>query len=190
MKLIVGLGNPGSNYEQTRHNVGFRVIDCLAERWGFDLRTEKFHGWVASGSIVGVSAALMKPSTFMNLSGRAVIAAGRFYRLELSDLMVILDDLALECGRLRMRRSGTAGGHKGLGDIINRIGSDEFCRLRIGIGQAIGRPTDYVLGRFTPDEEAAANLAVKHAADAVEHWLAHGVESAMNAFNAPTGGDA
>jgi len=184
VKLIVGLGNPGKEYELTRHNVGFRVVDLLARRWRIEMRTEKFHAWFGRGMIREDQAVLLKPTTFMNRSGRAVLAAVRFYQLEAPDLVTILDDVALELGRLRMRRQGSAGGHNGLTDVITRLGSSAFCRLRVGIGGPVGDPTQYVLSRFGPDEEEQVEEALARAADAIECWVAEGPQSAMNAFNA------
>jgi PTH1 family peptidyl-tRNA hydrolase len=184
VKLIVGLGNPGKEYEFTRHNVGFRVVDLLAKRWRIEMSTEKFHAWFGRGMIREDQAILLKPTTFMNRSGRAVLAAVRFYQLEAPDLVTILDDVALELGRLRMRRQGSAGGHNGLTDVITRLGSSAFCRLRIGIGGPIAAPTQYVLSRFGPDEEEQVEEALVRAAVAIECWVAEGPQSAMNAFNA------
>ena len=183
MKLIVGLGNPGPNYVGTRHNVGFDVVDVLASRWSVSLATEKFHGWFGGGEIRGQRVALLKPTTFMNRSGRAVLAAGRFYKLDLENLLVISDDIALPLGRLRMRAGGSGGGHKGLEDVVNRLGSDEWCRLRIGIGEPVGVPSVYVLSRFDEQEEAVVRRAQQRSADAVECWLVDGVDLAMTRFN-------
>jgi PTH1 family peptidyl-tRNA hydrolase len=184
VKLIVGLGNPGKQYEETRHNVGFRVVDVLGRRWNIDLTAERFHGWFGSGSIRDQKVILLKPTTFMNRSGQAVLAAGRFYRLVLADLLVVLDDIALPLGRIRVRPDGSAGGQKGLVDIINRLGSDAFSRVRIGIGQPLGDASSYVLSRFGGDEESEATRAIERAADASECWIVEGPEAAMNAYNA------
>ncbi len=184
VKLIVGLGNPGTRYAATRHNLGFRVVDELAGRHVIDIGQEKFHGGFGSGSIGNQRVVLLKPTTFMNRSGQAVHAAGAFYRLELNELLVISDDMALPLGKLRLRPGGSAGGQKGLGDIINRLGSDAFARLRIGIDPPVGDPVDYVLTRFSPDEQPAIEQAVKRAADAVECWVANGIDAAMNQYNA------
>lgn len=183
MKLIVGLGNPGPQYEGTRHNVGFEVADLLASRWKIDLSGEKFHAWFGLGEYGGEKVALAKPTTFMNRSGQAVLAAGRFYKLELSDLLVICDDLALPVGRLRMRADGSAGSHNGLQDIIDRLGNDEWCRLRIGIGERVGDGAAYVLSRFSPDEESIMDRARLQAARAVECWVTDGVDQAMTRYN-------
>ena len=183
VKLIVGLGNPGTKYAGTRHNVGFRVIDELASRSGIDTQQEKFHGWFGKGVIRREPALLLKPTTFMNRSGQAVLAAGRFYRLEIADLVVVSDDLALPTGRMRIRPGGSAGSHRGLQDIINRLGTDEFARLRIGIGGAIGDAADYVLSRFDAEEEAIIEKVVPRSADAIECWITSGPEETMNRFN-------
>jgi PTH1 family peptidyl-tRNA hydrolase len=183
VKLIVGLGNPGPEYAGTRHNVGYDVIDCVASRWDVGLATEKFHGWFGTGQIGGARVALLKPTTYMNRSGRAVLAAGRFYKLELVDLLVVSDDLALPVGRLRMRAGGSAGSHKGLQDILDRLGTDAWCRLRIGIGEAVGSSTQYVLGRFGPEEAVLMEQVARRAADAVACWVEHGAERTMTRFN-------
>jgi PTH1 family peptidyl-tRNA hydrolase len=184
VKLIVGLGNPGKDYAGTRHNVGFRVVDLLGQRWNISLAGEKFHAWFGAGEIGGQRVALLKPTTFMNRSGRAVLAAGKFYQLELADLLVVSDDVALDPGRLRIRKQGSAGGHNGLADIIQRIGSDVFCRVRIGIGNAAGAVrSSHVLGRFESDEQALMDSSIARAADAVEAWVSSGPDAAMNRFN-------
>jgi PTH1 family peptidyl-tRNA hydrolase len=183
VKLIVGLGNPGARYESTRHNLGFRVVDELGSRWSIPTSQEKFHAWFGPGVIRDQPVVLLKPTTFMNRSGQAVQPAGRFYRLELEDLLVISDDLSLPVGRLRMRRDGSAGGHLGLSDIIQRLGSESFARLRIGIGEAIGDPAVYVLEPFSPEEGGVISSVIRRAADAVEGWITEGPEATMNRFN-------
>ena len=183
MKLIVGLGNPGPTYAGTRHNVGFDVIDELASRWSIELTTEKFHASFGDGRIHGERVVLLKPTTWMNRSGRAVIDAGRFYKLELTDLLVVCDDLALPVGRLRMRAGGSSGSHKGLQDILDRLGDDEWCRLRIGIGEAMGPPAVYVLRRFDREDEPVMDRAREWAADAVGCWVQNGPELTMTRFN-------
>ncbi|RME37377.1 MAG: aminoacyl-tRNA hydrolase [Planctomycetota bacterium] len=183
MKLIVGLGNPGPRYAGTRHNVGYDVVDRVARRWNIDLGSEKFHGWFGKGTIADKPVVLLKPTTWMNRSGQAVVAAGRFYKLSLEDLLVISDDLALPLGRLRLRTSGSAGGHKGLQDILDRLGDDRWCRLRVGIGEAVGDPVRYVLERFTEDEEAVMEPARQRAAEAVACWVEHGPQKTMNRYN-------
>ncbi|MFQ5491367.1 MAG: aminoacyl-tRNA hydrolase [Phycisphaerae bacterium] len=184
MKLIVGLGNPGTNYADTRHNVGFKVVDQLAQRCRADLTVEKFSAFFAKTQLTGQPVVLLKPTTFMNRSGRAIQAAGRFYKLELADLLVITDDMALPLGKLRLRSGGGAGGHNGMQDIINHLGSDQFSRLRIGIDSPVGDPVNFVLSRFGDQEQPVIDRACTQAADAAEAWVGHGIEYAMNNFNA------
>ncbi len=183
MKLIVGLGNAGPKYAGTRHNVGFDVVDVLASRANIAMTGEKFHGWFGLGMIGSERVALLKPTTFMNRSGRAVSAAGRFYKLELDELLIIADDIALPCGRLRVRPRGSAGGHNGLQDVADHAGSTEWSRLRVGIGECMGDQVSYVLGRFTEDQEALISAARPRAADAAWCWIVDGVDEAMNRFN-------
>lgn len=183
MKLIVGLGNPGRQYAGTRHNVGFDVVDALAGRHGMGMQAEKFHAWFAQGDLAGERVGLMKPTTFMNRSGQAVADAARFYKIEPTDLMVVVDDLALPVGRLRIRVGGSAGGHNGLQDIIDRTGSDAWCRMRLGIGSPLGNQVDFVLGRFDPDERKIMDRLIARSADAVECWLKDGPELAMTRYN-------
>lgn len=183
MKLIVGLGNPGPRYAGTRHNVGFAVVDILAKRWSIDLSREKFHAWFGECRIGGERVSLLRPTTFMNRSGQAVLAAGRFYKTEPEDLLVISDDMALPLGQIRIRKQGSAGSHNGLQNVIDRIGFSTFCRIRIGIDAAIGEPTAYVLSRLSQDESVVMEPAMVQAADAAECWLAHGPDTAMNRFN-------
>lgn len=183
MKLIVGLGNPGPKYAGTRHNVGFDVIDELAARWQIGMGAEKFHGWFGLGEFRGERVGLLKPTTYMNRSGQAVLAAGQFYKLELADLMVVVDDLALPVGKMRIRKSGSSGGHNGLEDIVARLGSDTWCRLRLGIGEKIGDQKLFVLTPFDEPERPLIKAVIKRAADAVECWVDQGPDAAMNQFN-------
>ena len=188
MKVICGLGNPGERYLLTRHNIGFRVVDLLADRWGLTgqgrvkdgaARLEVEHG--EQGRVL-----LVKPLKYMNRSGVPLRAAIRQSKVEPGqDLLVIADDVDLPLGRLRLRREGSAGGHNGLRDIIDALGSSDFPRLRVGIGRpGASRVTvDHVLSTFRSDERELAAEAIATAADAAEHWLAHGIESAMNQFN-------
>ena len=183
MKLIVGLGNPGPHYTGTRHNTGFDVVDVLAGRWNIRMATEKFHAWFGDGDVRGERVVLLKPTTYMNRSGLAVLAAGRFYKIDLEQLLVISDDSALPVGRLRMRARGSAGGHNGLQDIIDRLGDDAWCRLRIGIGEPIGMSARYVLNRFGEEEKVTMQRATQRAADAVECWIEEGADLTMTRFN-------
>ena len=155
----------------------------LATRWQVSMAGEKFHGWFGDGTFGSQRVLLLKPTTYMNRSGQAVQSAGRFYKLELDDLLVVSDDLALPTGRLRMRMGGSSGGHNGLQDIIDRVGSDAWCRLRIGIGEPLGAAANYVLSRPGQDEGTIMKAAVQRAADAVEYWIEHGPERTMNRFN-------
>ena len=193
MKLIVGLGNPGSEYVGTRHNVGFEVIDQFASRLGwvaggqFDrLAKSNFEGLTIDGMLGTEKLLLLKPLTFMNLSGRSVQAAMGFYQLTLPDVMVVLDDLALPSGKLRIRKGGSSGGHNGLKDIERALATDEYPRLRMGIDapppRIAGR--DYVLGRFTDEQRRKIDPALDRAASAIVLWIEKGIEAAMNLFNA------
>jgi PTH1 family peptidyl-tRNA hydrolase len=186
MKLIVGLGNPGRRYVRTRHNLGYRTVDLLASRWSIDLTRERFSGLAGLGRYGEHDVLLLKPTTFMNLSGESVLGAWQFYKLSLADLMVVVDDLALPVGRVRVRSGGSVGGHKGLGDIIRRLGSQEFARVRIGIGPAVrGETVGYVLSPAAEDEAPLLSQAIATAADAVECWVREGIEESMNRFNGP-----
>jgi peptidyl-tRNA hydrolase, PTH1 family len=183
MKLIVGLGNPGADYEKTRHNVGFRLIDYLAEQWGVATSRRKFDARYGQGERHGRTVALLKPQTFMNHSGDSVSAAMAFYRLGLEDMLVALDDMALPPGQVRLRAGGTSGGHNGLQDIIDRLGRNDFPRLRIGIGPAGGDAARYVLDRFEASEEPIMEAAIRQAADAAECWLMEGIDKSMTKYN-------
>ena len=185
MKLIVGLGNIGRKYENTRHNVGFNVLDLVAERNGGGSSREKFEGRTLEATISGERALLLWPHTLMNLSGRSVQAALAFYQLQLGDMLVVCDDFNLPVGKLRLRSQGSAGGQNGLADIINRLGSEEFSRLRVGIGPVPERwdAADFVLGRFGPSDRTIINEAIDRAAEAVECWATQGIGAAMNQFN-------
>ena len=183
MKLIVGLGNPGPKYEETRHNVGFAVVRCLAARWQISMAREKFHAFCGEGIVAEESTVLLTPTTYMNRSGQAVQAAGRFYKLNVEDLLVINDDLDLPLGFLRLRARGSSGGHKGLADIEQRIGTPDYARLRVGIGQPAFDATGHVLGRFDALEEALVGKVVQRSADAADGWIRQGSEATMNRFN-------
>ena len=184
MKLIVGLGNPGDTYRDTRHNVGFKVVDELASRHQVHSWREKFGGLEARTTVGDVGVILAKPLSFMNLSGRAVQEYSAFYKIALPDLLVIVDDAELPLGRLRARRSGGAGGHNGLKSVIECLGTKEFARLRIGVGRGPGDLGNHVLGRFRPEEQDEISAAVLRAADATAVFITKGIDPAMNAFNA------
>jgi len=184
MKAIVGLGNPGADYEGTRHNVGFDVVDALAGRWQARLRSWKSTADVAVVS--GRDVVLVEPRTFMNLSGQAVRAVADYYHIEPHDVLVVVDEAQLPLGRLRLRRSGSAGGHNGLKSVIEHLGT-EFPRLRIGVDRGDRRSdlADRVLSRFPPSEREVIEAAVARAADAAETFVSDGIELAMSRFNGP-----
>lgn len=189
MKLIVGLGNPGPEYARSRHNAGFMAVDRLASRHrladGGPARM-KFHAGVLEGAIAGEKCLVMQPATFMNRSGLAVSEAAAFYKIEPRDLIVVVDDLALDCGRVRLRADGSAGGHNGLADVERALGTAAYPRLRIGIDSRGRIPqVDYVLGRFSPDQESRLAPALDQACDAIECWLREGIDKAMTRFNSP-----
>lgn len=181
-KLIVGLGNPGTKYEGTRHNVGFAVVDRLAPL-GVPF-AKRFDGLLLEAEIDFRRVLLLKPETFMNLSGRSVRQAVAFYKLDLTDLLVICDDLSLPLGKLRLRTGGSDGGQKGLRDIAAQLGTESFARLRIGIGERGPiDAADFVLSRFRPSERPLIDDALIAAAQAVAVWVAQGIDAAMNRFN-------
>jgi PTH1 family peptidyl-tRNA hydrolase len=188
MKLVVGLGNPGSRYEGTRHNVGFEVVDRLAEGGSKASFSRKFEGLAAETEIDFQRILLLKPQTFMNLSGRSVGQALRFYKLDPADLIVICDDLNLPVGKLRIRGSGSDGGQKGLRDITAHLGTDAYARLRVGIGErGETEAVDYVLSRYRTAERAIMDDALILATQAVAVWVTQGLAAAMNRFNGPGG---
>lgn len=185
MKLVVGLGNPGRKYVGTRHNIGWQVLAELARRHSTVRPREKFHGEVVEATIGREAVHLLCPQTYMNNSGDSVAPAVEFYKLALADLLVICDDIALPVAKLRFRVKGSAGGQKGLQDILRRLGTDEVSRLRIGIGPPPPGwdAADYVLGKFTKDDIGPIDEAVGRAATAVEVWVNDGPEACMNQFN-------
>jgi peptidyl-tRNA hydrolase, PTH1 family len=182
-KLVVGLGNPGRKYAGTRHNVGFEVVDALAARHGLEWEGAPAEAVLAKWRSAG--ALLVKPLTFMNLSGYAVGELLRYFKVDLADLLVIVDEVQLELGRLRARGSGSAGGHNGLKSLIEQLGTDEFARLRLGVGRGDERRNmgDHVLDTFDRDEQAVASEAIVRAADAAEVFVSNGLAPMMNKFN-------
>ncbi|MFK7766039.1 MAG: aminoacyl-tRNA hydrolase [Mariniblastus sp.] len=186
MKLIVGLGNPGKKYQQTRHNIGFDIIACLAKRYNVERPKAKFNAEVAETIVKNEKTILLSPLTFMNLSGQSVRAAVDFYKLPLTDILVICDDINLDLARLRFRPGGSAGGQNGLKDIINRLGTQTFDRLRVGVGKVPPQwdAADFVLGKFSKEDQNEIEFGIVRAADAVEAWVENGIQSAMNKFNA------
>jgi PTH1 family peptidyl-tRNA hydrolase len=187
MKLIFGLGNPGSKYAGTRHNIGYEVVDYLAVAPGVGSFRNLFQSQVAEATEAGEKILFVKPETFMNLSGRAVRGAIDFYKLTTADLLVICDDFNLPLGKLRVRANGSHGGQNGLRNIQEMLGTDEYPRMRIGVGQpGEGEAVDYVLGRFKPGERGAVEEAVAKAAAAAMIWIRKGLPACMNSVN---GGD-
>jgi PTH1 family peptidyl-tRNA hydrolase len=187
MKLIAALGNPGPKYAGTRHNVGFEVADTLARRHGLEFDSARADALVAKWRTPLVTGGVLvaKPLTFMNLSGYAVGDLLRFYKIELADLLVIVDDVNLEIGRLRARPNGSAGGHNGLKSIIEFLGTEEFARLRIGVGRGDARRdlADHVLARIEPEERPILAEAAGRAADAAELFVTDGIAPVMNRYN-------
>jgi len=186
VKLIIGLGNPGSEYDKTRHNAGYMVVDRLLARHaqGEPARA-RFHAATWDVGLPGARSIVMKPTTYMNRSGLAVGEAVRFYKLDPSeDLLVMTDDVALPAGAIRLRASGGTGGHNGLADIENALATDQYARLRVGVDSpGIVPQADYVLGRFSPDQWTGVDPALDKAADAAELWAREGALAAMNQFN-------
>ena len=193
MKLVVGLGNPGREYVGTRHNIGFEVVDRIASKLGwmkagdFDrVAKSKFEGLTCDGVIGEEKLVLLKPMTYMNLSGQSVQSAMAFYQMTPADIMIVLDDLALPCGRLRLRESGSSGGHNGLKDIERALGSQDYPRLRLGIDPppppVPGK--QYVLGKFSSEQRKLIDPAIERASAAIVTWIEKGITTAMNVFNA------
>ncbi|MCD8225263.1 MAG: aminoacyl-tRNA hydrolase [Clostridiales bacterium] len=186
MYIIAGLGNPTKEYNHTRHNVGFCVIDVLADRYGIDVSEKKHKALCGRGVIEGQKVLLMKPQTFMNLSGESVRAAVDYYKADAAaDVIVIFDDVSLEPGQLRVRRQGSAGGHNGVKSIIAQLGTQDFARVKVGIGAKPPRMdlADYVLGHFSQGEQTQMDDAFDEAAKAVVMMITDGTDAAMNQFN-------
>lgn len=185
MKLIVGLGNPGRQYEKTRHNVGFMVIDELSNRLNIPLDKPKFNGIYGQGHIQGEKVILLKPLTYMNLSGESVAPLMNYYGVELDDLLVIYDDLDLPPGKIRLRQKGSPGGHNGIKSLIQHLGTQEFKRIRIGVGRPTVpmKVTDYVLGQFQQDERDDIHGAIINSVEASEAWFQKSFLEVMNGFN-------
>ena len=185
MKLIAGLGNPGTTYRDTRHNVGFDVADVLARRHGAAFESAPGEALMARLRAVGDGVLIVKPLTFMNLSGHAVAELIRYYRIALPDVLIVVDDVNLPLGRLRIRARGSHGGHNGLRSVAGQLGSDEYARLRIGIGRGDERRdlVEHVLARFDPEEREIVRAAVDRAADAAEMFVTDDIQQVMNTFN-------
>lgn len=185
MYLIAGLGNPTREYDKTRHNVGFSVIDVLADRYRIDVSEKKHKALCGRGVIEGQKVLLVKPQTFMNLSGESLRAAADYYKIELQDMIVIYDDISLDPGQLRIRLKGSAGGHNGIKNIIAQLGTQEFPRIKVGVGAKPPRMdlADYVLSRFSPEEQKQMDEAFREAAEAAVSMITDGAERAMNHYN-------
>ena len=185
MKLVVGLGNPGSQYTGTRHNVGFDVLAELARRFQPGKPQAKFQSEVQEIFVGGNKALLVAPQTFMNRSGDAVQQWVKFFQVAAEDVVVVCDDMNLPIGKLRWRGSGSSGGQKGLADILKKLGTEVVPRLRIGVGRPPGQmdPADWVLSRFRSEEKSEADIMTKLAADSVELWITDGLVNVMNRFN-------
>ena len=185
MKMVVGLGNPGRKYEGTRHNVGFAVVREVARRHGVGGARSGFQAEWFEADLRAEKTLLLLPQTFMNVSGNSVGAARDFYKLAIEDLLVVADDFNLPLGKLRLRKSGSAGGQKGLADVIRRLGTEEVPRLRLGVGPVPANwdPVDFVLGRFTKQELPEIEITIQRAADAVVDWAAEGLQTCMNRYN-------
>ncbi|MGN1180937.1 MAG: aminoacyl-tRNA hydrolase [Suilimivivens sp.] len=186
MYIIAGLGNPGKKYEGTRHNIGWQVIDELAEKYNIRVAESKFKGLIGKGIINGQKAVLVKPLTYMNLSGECIGEAVNFYKIdETAELIVVADDISLDVGQIRMRKKGSAGGHNGLKSIIAHLGHEEFMRIKMGVGD---KPegydlADYVLGHFSKEEEKILAESRKTAVLAIETIMSDGIDKAMNLYN-------
>jgi peptidyl-tRNA hydrolase, PTH1 family len=188
LRIVVGLGNPGREHAGTRHNIGFEALDMLAGHLGAEVKKKKFGALMGEAEHGGKKLILMKPQEFMNRSGQAVATAAGFYKVPVSSILVITDDMALEPGRIRLRASGSAGGHNGLVDIIEKMSTTEIARLRIGIGQAPGPQwRDWVLTRPSPEDRKLLDTGLARARDAALCWIENGIATAMNCFNAPDG---
>lgn len=184
MKLIVGLGNYGAEYAKTRHNIGFMTIDLVAAKLGVEFSREKFHAAIAETHAGGEKILLMKPLTYMNKSGLAVAEAMNFYKLDLADLLVIYDDMDMQCGQLRLRKKGSGGGHRGMGDIIAALGTDAIPRIKVGIDHPVhDTVVDFVLKPFTTEENEKITPALELAAEAALHWTEHDLQETMSIYN-------
>lgn len=183
MFLIVGLGNPGTEYKHTRHNVGFDIIDLMSEKYNISVNRIKFKGTCGEGSIAGEKVLLLKPSTYMNLSGESVSEAASFYKIPKENIIVIYDDISLEVGRMRIRPQGSAGGHNGIKNIILHLGSDVFPRVKVGVGQPKDNLVSHVLSRFSKEDREDLEKLFPHCIGAVEAIIKDGVTEAMNKYN-------
>ena len=183
MFLIVGLGNPGSQYEDTRHNIGFKVIDNIAKEYNIEINRQKFKGMCGEGFINGEKVILLKPTTYMNLSGESIREVLDFYKLSNEDVLVIYDDISLDVGRLRIREKGSAGGHNGIKSIIAHLRTDIFPRIKVGVGQPDVDLVNYVLGKFTKEEMEVLSESIDASTKAAKEIISSDVKTAMNIYN-------
>lgn len=185
MYLIIGLGNPEEEYDKTRHNMGFKTINVLAQKYNIEINKDKFHGLTENAIIEGQKVVLVKPQTYMNLSGICVKEFADFYKVEKENILIIYDDMDVEPGKIKIRKKGSAGGHNGVKSIIQSLGTDEFPRIRIGIGrpQYSGDEINYVIGAIPEEEIPKLDEGIEKAKDAIIEILKNGIESAMNKFN-------
>lgn len=185
MKLIVGLGNPERDYAETRHNMGFNVVNLLAKEYDIDISRTKFEALFGSGIIEGEKVILVKPQTFMNASGKAVIEFVKFYKVDLQDLIVVYDDMDIEISKIRIRKSGAPGGHNGMKSIVNILADDRFPRIRVGIGKPEYDDdlVNYVIGAIPEEEKEGLEEGVEKAKEALKELLKNGIDSAMNKYN-------
>ena len=184
--LIAGLGNPGPKYDGTRHNAGFRALDAVAKEFGIEVAKRKFQGLMGQGEIAGKRCLLLKPQTFMNLSGESVEAACQYYKIPYDKVIILFDDISLEPGQLRIRRKGTHGGHNGVRSIIECTGSEEFPRVKLGVGKKPHPDYDlaaWVLGKFTPEQNKAMEDAIGHCPEIVQLMVQGKIDQAMNRYN-------
>ncbi len=191
MHMIVGLGNPGKQYEFTRHNAGYLCVDYLAAKYDIKVNKIKFKSLVGEGNIKGEKVILLKPTTFMNLSGEAVVEAANFYKIDFQNIIVVYDDISLPLGSLRIREKGSAGGHNGMKNIIYLSGKDAFPRIRLGISSNGERDlADYVLSKFSKEDLKTFSSAVEDAVDAIQYMVKGDTQKAMNLFNKKGAGEA
>lgn len=183
MKLIVGLGNPGKKYEHTRHNMGFDAVDLFSELAQIDVDKESFKGLVGRGKVFDEDIYILKPQTFMNLSGESVREIVNYFKIDINDIIVVYDEMALPVGKIRLRPSGSSGGHKGMQNIIENLGTEDIKRIRIGIGEPTYDTIDYVLSKPTKDEREAIDQAIVDAANALKDILKSNFDLAMTKYN-------
>ena len=183
MILIVGLGNPGKQYEKTRHNIGFDVIDYMANKYNIDVNREKFKGICGEGFIENKKVILLKPLTYMNLSGESIREFANFYKLEDDEIIVVYDDISLDIGRLRIREKGSAGGHNGIKSIIQNLGGDKFPRVKVGVGQPKDNLINHVLGKFSKEDREHIEKVIPVVSDAIVEIVKNDAKESMNKFN-------